>query len=369
MSSHEQLIPDDLRAALPGLYSTEHDADPLVRMKLFTPWSNWTWYVTEFNGDDVLFGLVDGHEVELGYFTLSELEALEGPGGLRVERDLHFTPRPLSQVRKDVAKRRGDLGVGEALEGQPYEASTPTPELLTAKTGPLARPAIKMIETKLSGAWAAAVSGTIATPGQAAAILHGLIGEADREHFVALYLNNRHQITHAHIVSRGTAQSAPVHPREVFKAAVLANAAAVVVGHNHPSGDVHPSADDRALLDRLKTAGDVLGISVLDALIVGPNRMFHSTSLGYVASLDAGTVTTLRSRDPASNTQSGPKHDLELACRGLLQDIDEVLERQGEAWWDETVTSGAHHRTLAERLLGRAPYGAGPDTPDGPSVS
>ena len=71
-----------------------------------------------------------------------------------------------------------------------------------------------------------------------------LIGKADREHFVALYLNGRHRITHAHIVSRGTTRNALVHPREVFKGAILANASAVIVAHNHPTGDVTPSSDD-----------------------------------------------------------------------------------------------------------------------------
>lgn len=412
MFNQPPLLSDDVRAALPALYSTEHDDDPLVRVKLFTPWTNWSWYVTEFDGDDVMFGLVSGHEVELGYFTLSELAAIRGPGGLCIERDLHFTPRPLSQVRKEVAQLRAEPGVGEAPEEQPaYVDIAPIPELLTAATGPLVRPAIKMLETRLSGAWAAAVSGTIATPGQAAAIVHRLIGEADREHFVALYLNNRHQITHAHIVSRGTAQSAPVHPREVFKAAVLANAAAVVVGHNHPSGDVQPSRDDSALIERLRSAGEVLGIEVLDALVVGPSQRFHSASLGHVALLEAsaGTRNTgsnefegalkrlsetaqfilggtagdmleesaeelaqqvvdlaerLRHRDLASSALGGPRHEFEIACRGLLQDIDEVLERQGEAWWDDTVTSGTHHRTRAERLLGRTPYAPPPEVPE-----
>lgn len=417
MFDQPPLISDDVRATLPGLYSTEHDDDPLVRAKLFTPWTNWSWYVTEFDGEDVLFGLVSGHEVELGYFTLSELEAIRGPGGLCIERDLHFTPRPLSQVRKEVAKLRAEPGVDEAQEERPAYADTaPIPELFAA-ADPLEQPAITMLETRLSSAWAAAVSETIATPGQAATIIHRLIGKSDREHFVALYLNARHQFTHAHIVSRGTAQSAQVHPREVFKGAVLANAAAVVVGHNHPSGDVQPSIEDNALIERLRVAGEVLGIEVLDALIVGPNQRFHSVSAGHVALLEAGTgsrstgsnelagtltkltetarfvlggsagdmleesaeelaqqvvdlAERLRHRELAPSARGGLKHDFEIACRGLLQDIDEVLERQGEAWWDETVTSGLHHRSQAERLLGRAPYDpASTEEPAGPEVS
>lgn len=86
--------------ALPPLYTNEHVADPIAVVKFFTPWSNWTWYATEFDGTDLFFGLVDGHEEELGYFSLSELKSVKGPWGLRIERDRHFEPTPLSKLRR-----------------------------------------------------------------------------------------------------------------------------------------------------------------------------------------------------------------------------------------------------------------------------
>lgn len=61
-----------------------------VIAKFFTPWTNWTWYATEFDGNDLFFGLVDGHEKEWGYFSLRELESVSGPFGLKIERDLYF---------------------------------------------------------------------------------------------------------------------------------------------------------------------------------------------------------------------------------------------------------------------------------------
>ena len=64
----------------------------------------------------------------------------------------------------------------------------------------------------------------------------------------------------------------------MFKGAYLANAAALVIAHNHPSGDVSPSPDDRAVTDRLREAGELLGIELLDALIVGPGQRFYSTA-------------------------------------------------------------------------------------------
>src|SRR6266513_1908850 len=83
---------------LPPLYSQEHEEDPLVMCKFFTPDSNWTFYTLEFDGEDLLFGWVVGFEKELGYFRLSELAEARGPFGLPIERDLHFSPTKLSEV-------------------------------------------------------------------------------------------------------------------------------------------------------------------------------------------------------------------------------------------------------------------------------
>ena len=94
------LMPDWLAADVPALYATEGTDDPVVRCKWFTPDSSWTWYVLEYSPlERLAFGLVDGHEKELGYFSLTELESVRGHLGLKIERDLYFTPCPLSDVR------------------------------------------------------------------------------------------------------------------------------------------------------------------------------------------------------------------------------------------------------------------------------
>ena len=93
-----ELITEETRKTLPALYSSEHQKDPVARVKFFTPWTCWTWYATEFDGEDTFFGLVRGLDTELGYFSLSELESVTGPGGLRIERDLYFTRTPLSKL-------------------------------------------------------------------------------------------------------------------------------------------------------------------------------------------------------------------------------------------------------------------------------
>ena len=93
-------IPEDTARNIPRLYATEQEADPLAVLKFFTPDGSWTWFLTEYDPEQRLaFGLVIGHERELGYFSLNELEVLRGPLGLPVERDLHFQPKRLSLCR------------------------------------------------------------------------------------------------------------------------------------------------------------------------------------------------------------------------------------------------------------------------------
>jgi DNA repair protein RadC len=79
-----------------------------------------------------------------------------------------------------------------------------------------------------------------------------------------------------HEVSRGSVDSTPVEPREVFKAAVLVNASAIVLVHNHPSGDPSPSAADLALTARIREAGELLGIELLDHVIIGHDGRYAS---------------------------------------------------------------------------------------------
>ena len=94
-----KLLPENIKAQLPPLYSQQHIEDPIAQAKFFTPWTNWTWYPIEFDHEDIFFGKVIGHEIELGYFSLSELENISGPGGLTIERDLYWKPKPLSQCK------------------------------------------------------------------------------------------------------------------------------------------------------------------------------------------------------------------------------------------------------------------------------
>jgi len=97
-----KLIPQTLLSDIPELYETEGQLNPLCHVKLFTPDSNWNWYVIEYFTEDrnTCYGYVQGLDSELGYFQLSELESIRGPLGLAIERDLSFTPTPFSQIKK-----------------------------------------------------------------------------------------------------------------------------------------------------------------------------------------------------------------------------------------------------------------------------
>jgi len=107
-----KLLPKEIRETLPPLYAQDgKGSKAVVYVKYFTPSSSWTWYATE--GEPILdesgkevdfkfFGLVDGHEKELGYFVLSELEEVRGPMGFPIERDLHFKPKTLEEIAPEI---------------------------------------------------------------------------------------------------------------------------------------------------------------------------------------------------------------------------------------------------------------------------
>ena len=91
----------------------------------------------------------------------------------------------------------------------------------------------------------------------------------DREQFVAVLLDGKNQVIGFNVVSVGSLTATVVHPREVFKPAILSSAAALILVHNHPSGDPEPSAEDRAITERLRHAGDLIGIKILDHVVIG----------------------------------------------------------------------------------------------------
>jgi Protein of unknown function (DUF2958) len=100
-----KLLPDEVRASLPKMGKTADSDDALAVVKFFTPDAGWTWFASEFDGDDIFYGVVDGHEVEFGTFSLSELESVRGRFGLPVERDLSFSPKRLAEIYYELRSR------------------------------------------------------------------------------------------------------------------------------------------------------------------------------------------------------------------------------------------------------------------------
>jgi hypothetical protein len=104
-----KLITKAIEKNLPALYSTDGVpvSEKKVAVKFFTPWTNWTWYAFEGerqeDGDILFFGGVEGHEAELGYFSLRELESINGPFGLKIERDRHYSDAEWARDSKKFA--------------------------------------------------------------------------------------------------------------------------------------------------------------------------------------------------------------------------------------------------------------------------
>lgn len=114
----------------------------------------------------------------------------------------------------------------------------------------------------------------INTPSVVPDIFKKFIGDRDREYSVVLCLDIKNNINSISIVSIGSLNSAIIHPREIYKIAIMSNAAAIILAHNHPSGDTTPSQEDKNITNRLIEAGKILGIELLDHIIVSDNTYF-----------------------------------------------------------------------------------------------
>lgn len=123
---------------------------------------------------------------------------------------------------------------------------------------------------------------SIRGPRDAAAMVMEEMRHLDREHFCALLLNTKHQVLARETISIGTLNSSIVHPRELFKAAIKRSASAVILVHNHPSGDPAPSREDREITRRIQDAGSIIGIEVLDHIVIGDNKFISFKDRGML---------------------------------------------------------------------------------------
>lgn len=112
----------------------------------------------------------------------------------------------------------------------------------------------------------------ITAPADAYNILNTMIGDDDREHLIVIMLDTKNQVICTHTAAIGTANSAITSAREIIRAALLSGAVGIVLGHNHPSGDPTPSAEDIRMTKRLQEAAKIIDINLLDHVIIGHNR-------------------------------------------------------------------------------------------------
>ncbi|MGL1892190.1 MAG: JAB domain-containing protein [Spirochaetaceae bacterium] len=99
----------------------------------------------------------------------------------------------------------------------------------------------------------------------------------EKEHFIVATLDGSHQVIGVRLISIGILNRTLIHPREVFKQAILDNAASVILVHNHPSGNTDPSPEDKAVTQRLVDAGELIGIKVIDHIIISKNNYYSFT--------------------------------------------------------------------------------------------
>lgn len=119
-------------------------------------------------------------------------------------------------------------------------------------------------------------TGTAIMKGQDVADLMAEEGNADREAFWVLHLNTKGKLIEKELVALGTLNHASIHPREVFRKAVINSTASIITVHNHPSGNLEPSSSDRKIWEKLEQSGDILGIEVIDQIIISPSGGFYS---------------------------------------------------------------------------------------------
>jgi len=108
------------------------------------------------------------------------------------------------------------------------------------------------------------------------------LASSDKERFYSILLDAKNKVIGVDMVSQGSLNSSQVHPREVYKSALLSSAASVIFVHSHPSGDPEPSLSDREITKQLKEAGDLLGIEVLDHVIIGRDEYYSFADKGEI---------------------------------------------------------------------------------------
>jgi DNA repair protein RadC len=218
----------------------------------------------------------------------SSLDALRSRGvlrGLESVSDSELLALVIGEARgrggeliaRELIDRFGDLaGVGKAAaeEYMSFDGVGRAASLRIKASFELGRRAITMTREREIR--------TARSPGDVAALMIPEMRELDREHFKAILLNTKNGILRIVTIAVGSLNAALVHPRELFKAAVAASAAGVILVHNHPTGNPEPSTEDRELTGRFARCGDLLGIELVDHIVIGGARWVSMRERGII---------------------------------------------------------------------------------------
>ena len=145
---------------------------------------------------------------------------------------------------------------------------------------------LKVVQVKESAARYDIGDGKVSSPDSAYSLIKKIFPEledASEENLIMLSLNTKNVIVGAHHLSKGSLSASVVHPREVFKAALLNNASSFIIAHNHPSGVPDPSPQDIELTRTIAAAGDMMGIALLDHIIIGEGRFVSLNQEGLIS--------------------------------------------------------------------------------------
>ena len=160
------------------------------------------------------------------------------------------------------------------------------PGVLEAQPGIGSATAARIVAALELGRRAAVEAGgedePIRGPGDVFARMGPLLRDLRQEEFHALLLNTQHRIIRSVLVTRGILDASLIHPREVFRSAIVESAAGVILVHNHPTGSVSPSREDILITRRFEKCGRILGIDVVDHIIVGDNNYVSMKEGGYL---------------------------------------------------------------------------------------
>ena len=160
---------------------------------------------------------------------------------------------------------------------------TTTDSTLYRKSGPIFLPVIRDEVRDIAVSQTEIIAGeTIRSPGDTENFLKLKLSHLDHEVFCVIYLDNRHRIIKFEEIFRGTIDGTSVYPREIVKAALLNNAAAVILAHNHPSGVAEPSQADERITKRLKAALELIDVRILDHLVIAGNNSTSMAQRGLI---------------------------------------------------------------------------------------